>query len=434
MEIVLLLLQVPLLIFLIKYVRKLNTDPLLVNSYYYLLSFKVTAGLVLGIIFFNYYGYGDQVAYLRDLEFLNKVFYSSPLDYCKLIFLREIPSGITEGSIYYFNDIRAYAFIRVISPLYIFSGSSYWMLSIYLSLFSFTGLWILANTLIKLYKINATVILISFFIYPSVVFWSSGVMKESFSMGMMAIVISMMLNLANRQNNFTVLKFILLLLFFGFLLIIKYYYLAALIAVLFPYAFVKYLSGTIEILKENKSFRIILFFMVVLVASFVASFSHPLLNPSKIAESLYSNYSITLIGCDQISFYTFEGLSADPGSFIQHIPKSVIYGIFGPFLGQKNNLLMFINEFENAILLILFVTFILNNLKKERLVKIDLEIISLLLYTIVLASFMAFASPNWGTLVRYKVGYLPFFLLAILNNNSLVYFIERRLNFLLKRS
>ena len=52
-----------------------------------------------------------------------------------------------------------------------------------------------------------------------------------------------------------------------------------------------------------------------------------------------------------------------------------------------------------------------------------------IIYVSILAITMAFASPNWGSLVRYKVGYLPFFLLLILNNNPVIDQLEKRWSF-----
>jgi hypothetical protein len=428
MEIFLLLLQIPLLIFIIKYIRKLNSDPLLVNAYYYLLSIKVTAGLILGVLYFSYYKYGDTVSFCGYLDFLDELFYSNPKDYARLIFFGEISHGL-ENVPLDFRDMRVFIFIRIISPFYILSSSNYWILSVYLSLFSFFGLWILSNTLIKLYNLKPLVIVISFFTFPSVVFWSSGVIKESLTIGIMCIIISLILNLATRQGHFSILKFVVLLCFSYVLLYMKFYYFVVLFAVILPYGFVKYFYNTVEVLRINKSYRISLFISLLLVMAIVASFAHPLININIIFETLYLNYQTTL-GLTDFNTYTFEGLSSNPASFISHIPKALSYGIFGPFLWQCKNLITLLNGLENTLLLILFITFLLTNFRKEKLMKIDIEVISLVVYVSTLAIFMAFASPNWGSLVRYKIGYLPFFLLLILNNNPIIFQLERVFSFL----
>ena len=429
MELFLLLLQIPVLIFIIKYIRKQHSDSLFVNSYYYLLSFKVTAGLILGIIYFKYYGYGDTNSYYHDLELAKNVLYSSWEKYFKLIFLGDIPDEIKLSSANYRDD-RAYSFIRIVSPFYILLGSNYWICSIYLSLFSFFGLWILTNTIIKFYKVNSLALLISFFIFPSVVFWSSGLIKESFIIGAMCIQISIALSMANLLTKRWVLKFSVLLILSLAVLKIKFYYFAVLFAVLVPYSLVKYFSEKIPFLKNNKSYRISVFFLLLIMMTLLASFYHPVLHLDYLSNALYLNYSTTLKFSNSYNTYIFEGLNASPSSFITHIPKALVYGLFGPLLWQCNNLITAINGTENMILIFLFITFLLTNLKKEKLIKIDIEEISLVIYIVTLAMFMAFASPNWGSLVRYKIGYLPFFLLLILNNNIIISQLERRFSFL----
>ncbi len=86
MELLLLLIQIPFLIVLIKYLRKKHSDPLLTNSYYFILSFKVTAGIFLGLLYFNYYKEGDTIAYYLDLENLSNIFYTNKKEYINIVF------------------------------------------------------------------------------------------------------------------------------------------------------------------------------------------------------------------------------------------------------------------------------------------------------------------------------------------------------------
>ncbi len=160
--------------------------------------------------------------------------------------------------------------------------------------------------------------------------------------------------------------------------------------------------------------------------SLIASFFHPLLNINRIIDALYTNYSIILI----FGTYKFEGLTPDLLSFLKHSPQALLYGLFGPFFWQTNKLITVLSGIENFVLLILFFLFLFGNFSKRKLSKIDIEALSIIFYIVIVALFMAFASPNWGSLVRYKIGYLPFFLLLILNNNLVIAYIERNLSFL----
>ncbi len=429
MELFLLILQIPILIILIKYIRKLHSDTLLVNSYYYLVSFKVTAGLLLGIIYFSYYKGGDTIFYNYHFEFLKKLAESDLKGYLKMIVLGDIPPHLSNTN-YLFDQERAFTFIRICSPIYIFSGSNYWILSIYLSLFSFTGFWILSKTLITLYKVKPLVVLLAFFIFPSVVFWSSGVMKESLVMGLLCIVVSLFLNFLHHKKEFSFWKGLIFLILACLLFYIKFYYFAVLFVVLIPYGLVHYFSFRIRILKENKFYKLLLFGLVLFFSALLVSYSYPLINIDTLSSALYSNYKAMLLRSSSTSSYRFEGLTSDPVSFIRHLPQALFYGLFGPLLGQCRKVIALFTGIENTILLLVFCTFVIHNLKKYKEVKLSIEALAIGVYVCVLAIFMAFASPNWGSLVRYKVAYMPFFLLLLLTNNPAVVQLEKWCPFL----
>ncbi len=418
MELFLLVVQIPVLIFLLRFIRKQHSDELFLKSYYYLLSLKVTAGLFLGILYFNYYKGGDTVYYHHDLNFLSNLFYTNFEEYLKLVVFHEKSSGI-ENELIYFKDFRAYSFIKIVSPLYNLSGSNYWLLSVYLSVFAFSGFWVLSNTLLKLFKLTPLAVLCAFFVFPTVVFWTSGVLKEGLVMGALCYILSIVLNLTYRAEKFSIYKCILVLLFSWLLLVIKFYYFAALFAVLIPYCLVKYFSVKGSFF-EFKRFRITAFVCLLLFFGFAASLSHPLLHINKLAEALYANYTATLTQSNGVNVFYFEGLGPDILSFIPHLPKALSYGIFAPYLWHCKKIISLLTGVENTFLLIIFTTFILGQFKKESLKKIDLEELSLIVYIVALAICMAIATPNWGTLVRYKVGYLPFFLILVLNKNPLI--------------
>ncbi|HVD98129.1 MAG TPA: hypothetical protein VNB90_07975 [Cytophagaceae bacterium] len=413
MQLFLQLLQLPVLVFLIQYVRKKHSDPLFTNTYYFLVSYKVTAGFFITIIYFYYYIWGDTLLYASDLALLSDAFYYNVEDYIDLVLYNQLPGGY-ENYMATFSDLRAYLFVRLVSPLYLLTGSNYWILVIYLTLFSFAGFWKLSDVLIRFYKLNPLAVMISFFLMPSVVFWSSGVMKESLIMGILTFIVSFVLEFVNTRK-IKIVSLILLPIFLFLLLQLKFYCFAILVAVLFPYAIAKCWSPF-----SGNTGRIIWLLICIVVGGMLVSFSHPLLHIDIISESLYYNYLATLQLSYGKNLFLFEGLSTEVSSFIPYIPKALSFGLFGPFLWQCKKLISLASGIENTIILTFFAAFIINVLKNRKKIKIGIEEVSLILYVTVLALCMTFASPNWGSLVRYKVVYMPFFILLLLNYNPLL--------------
>ncbi len=427
MNFLLLLLQIPLLVYLIKKGRKQHSDPLLVNSYYYLLSFKVTAGLMVGLFYYNYYKTGDTIYYAETLQLLSELFYSSTYEYVCFLLGIEFPTSV-QLLISGFESERTLVFIRLLSPLYIATGSNYWMLSVYLSLFSFLGFWKLSHTLLRLFDLKPLAVLLSFFVFPSVVFWSSGVLKESLVMGAIGYLLSIVLSILYRIEKVTFYKIFVFLLFPWILLQVKFYYFAVLFAVLLPYCVVKIISQYSPAIGNHKLYRIGVWLLMILACSYLVSFIHPMLSPDRVADLLHFSYKLTLERSGGENVFYFPELSSDWGSFLPHIPQALSYGLFGPYLWHCTKLISLFSGIENTVILILFITFILGNFKKESIARMDLEGWSVVLYTVVLAVLITIGTPNWGTLVRYKVGYLPFFLLFILNRNPFTDLLEEKFN------
>jgi hypothetical protein len=426
MEILLLLIQVPLLIVVLRYLQKQQTDPLLYQSYYYLLSLKATAGMLVGILYFNYYREGDTLVYWKDLELLSEYFYKDAIGYIDYLFSGSRLAGEwpeLETAL----QPRAWIFIKLISPFYILSGNNYWILAVYLSLFAFAGFWVLADTLVKQYRINSWVLLLAFFVYPSFVFWSSGVMKESLIMGVMGFLISFLLNLFSGTTFRIMLRVVLIALLSWILLDIKFYYFAVLYAVLFPYVVTKKAMAYFPFLQQNKAGRIGTMLGLMLLIALLVSTAHPLLNIQRVLEAVYLNYEATHVLSGGKNSFVFEGLSAAPESFLPHAPQALAYGLFGPYLWHCKNTISLLSGIENTWLLTLFVTAVVYAMKTNAFRKIDLEATAIIVYVAVLAMLMAFASPNWGTLVRYKVGFLPFLLLLLLHQHPWTAYIEQKL-------
>jgi hypothetical protein len=75
------------------------------------------------------------------------------------------------------------------------------------------------------------------------------------------------------------------------------------------------------------------------------------------------------------------------------------------------------------VLLILIVSRLtrLQGIKRE---KYSLITFAVLVYSVLLCIFLTLSSPNLGTLARYRIGFLPFFVFVLVYQNPLVNFIS----------
>ena len=115
----------------------------------------------------------------------------------------------------------------------------------------------------------------------------------------------------------------------------------------------------------------------------------------------------------------FNQLKPEISSFIENFPLAVFSGVFRPLIFEGGNFLKVIAGIENLLLLIMSVIS-LNRLKNMFRSDDRILMLTIVLYTVALAGFLALSTPNLGTLFRYKVGFLPFYVYLILSEGTLL--------------
>ena len=108
-------------------------------------------------------------------------------------------------------------------------------------------------------------------------------------------------------------------------------------------------------------------------------------------------------------------------------PKALFLGLFAPLIGWFN-IFWLVSVAENYLLLGMSILALIWTFKKKiRLTR--LAILSII-FVAVMSTLLAMTAPNIGTLVRYKTGFLPVFLLLIgggLNQISWIKSVSARL-------
>jgi hypothetical protein len=136
----------------------------------------------------------------------------------------------------------------------------------------------------------------------------------------------------------------------------------------------------------------------------------------EVVVSSYHEYE-TISEPDDLIHY--HSLKATPLSLMQNTPMALVSGLYRPFLTEANSFLQFCIAVENLILIMLSIGAI-SNVKKMLNSEYRLLLVSILIYTVLLCIFLALSAPNFGTLSRYRVGFLPYFVLLLTIDNPLI--------------
>ena len=423
--ILLIVLHICFLLFYLYVQHLFEKDKPLFSWFYTALVFKVLAGLGLGALYVYYYKAGDITGTYSTVSKLAVLFYSD-MDKFYEVYIHSHLTG--QGDDYLVKIIdapRQWFFIRLLVPLGILIDN-YWMLNVYVSVFSFMGLWNLANRIVSIFPISKTAVLIAFFLFPSVVFWSSGMIKESVLLGSIGFCMSFYLKWVYEKRKPEVIELIVFLA--GLLIIwnIKYYIFAVLLFLMITHFVHRMLVSFFPWLKEYRVHRIVMYYLLLANLGFTAGWIHPNLSIDTLYTVLHTNYMETLRMSDGHNVFHLVYFEKNVWGLLIDLPKALFYGLFGPVWNTGFGSIAWLSVIENYFLLLTFGYFLIDqSMKKWK--GWTLEHLVVVNYVILLAFLLAFASPNWGSLARYKVSFMPLLLLLLLSELPIM----ARLDFIL---
>jgi len=366
---------------------------------------KLLSGICLGLIYLKFYkGVGDTFLYYNYAVHYSPMVIEAPDRFLQFLF-----SNVT-GDPSLSSQPRVLTFVKFASLITFVSFNNYWIATLYFSLISFVGFFYFANKIASAVPEVKWFVAIAFLFFPSVVFWSSGFIKESIVMPALLVVAGNFFSWVVEGKRIRFGQVIITLLMSGIVFYIKFYYAAVLIPVLMSLGITKYLDNRVGLSLFKQAS---VFFIVLVSHCVVVSFLNPYLSINTFLQSVYQNYEATLLLSSRDKIIHFYNLIPTLTSFAVNFPQALFAGLFRPLIVEADNILMVFTGLENTLLLLLtlnaFITI------KKRAGSIDwLFVTAAVVYIIVLASLLAFSSPNLGTLARYKIGFLPFFVCLLL--------------------
>lgn len=379
-----------------------------VRLYYWpALGLKLLAGIGLGLLYFVYYGGGDTLNYHDDAATLANLAGENLILYGKAL-LGEYPSDI---DLHYLQQERALLTAKIFSPLYIITGSNYWLSACYISFLAFAAIFFLVHRLVFNRPGLKKAAPLAFLFWPSFVFWTSGLLKESLAMICIAYIVATALPYLMAGKNIKPGEAILSLLLLIPLFYIKYYYAGLLVPVLACLLLAKWIGHRFSMPKH----WVAGIFLVALVAGgWLATQLHPNMNADRFLTVWVENYYLMAAASAEGGFVEYEGLEASWSSVLAHAPKAVLTGLFEPlFRLDLTNALLLAAAAENIILLCLTTLGLAGWLFQTRL-SLSLNMLAMMIYILLFALIMGIAAPNFGAIVRYRISYQPFFTLLVI--------------------
>jgi len=384
-----------------------------------LLLLKFIAGLAITWIYTYIYKDRSQADIFKlfdDSRFMHEAIYKHPADFFRML------TGLDDGyyydryylkmnnwyrpyeldnSVYYDTRtlIRMNAFVRL------FSFGIYPVHVLVWSFLSLTGLSLLYKAFYRYLSDTPVLLAGAIFLLPSVLCWSSGVLKEGIVFLFMGILIYS-LNQWFVKGFKWIYPVLVIASFFGFFLL-KIYILLALIPGIIAFL----------ICRLTQFKRVILCFSSVILLIGVAALNIQHVFPSVNFMEILSGKQQAIL---RLAWYVNSGsvvevspLEPNITSFLLHWPEALSNTTLRPFLWEATNGLQWLAAIENlfiGICIILSIVFFKRQANNEQLA----VLMFCVSFTIILFSIMGLTTPVLGSLVRYRMPALPFLFAAML--------------------
>jgi hypothetical protein len=400
--------------------RKNYTDPVL--KYYHKQGFWIKVLGVLAFTFFNTkLSIGDSylLYYPEGANFCHIIL--KDLSQIKLLFQ---PSKIFDESLLYdssnagyLKNENNYMIVRITTVFSFFTFQRYMILNLCFSMLSFTGVWRLYRFFYEQYPHLHKQFAIAILYLPTFVFWSSGVLKDPICTGAMGWLTYALYEALYKKKDLvknTVIFFISAYLIY----VIKVYILISYL----PFFILFLVLKNVNLLK---SIFLKIAFVLVLIVLSITMFTRVMqelagtlgaYGGSDVAKNV-SIYQKAFAEQEDAGSTFSLGVEYDGSvqSLIKIAPAAIVATLFRPFVWETKKLSTLLTSFESMFILFftLSVLFKAKPVNFIRAIRQDPTIMYCLLFAMIFSIFVGATTPNFGTLVRYKIPCMPFYVAAL---------------------
>jgi len=385
------------------------------------LSVKIFGAISLGLIYQFYYGGGDTYNYFRDTTPIWDAFLENPFIALKIIFSNNATDPETYAythRIYYIIDEHSYPVVQFAGFLSLFTFHTYTLVAIFFALFCFSGMWAFYKALYDMYPKLHKQFAIAVFFIPSVFFWGSGLMKDTITLGALGWLFNA-IYFAFIKRKKIIINIVILIIAMIIIEKIKVYILLSFLPPAFLWIFLQYRSKIKSALVRFISLPFII--ALAVPASYLAvtklteenskyKFENIAFSTRESAEWLL--YVSNSQGGSSYSLGEFDGTI---GNLFLKLPQAIFVTLYRPFIWEAKNPVMFLSAIEAFVFLFMTLRIIweIKFIRLLRLIQKHPIIIFCLLFTLIFSFGVGVTSYNFGTLVRYKIPMMPFFLSAL---------------------
>ncbi len=298
----------------------------------------------------------------------------------------------------WWNDLKRVSFLKILAFFNVFSFGNYYINVIFYSFISFFGPVALYRVMKEVFTADKLVIVLATFLFPSFIYWTSGLHKDGLIFLGFALV-SYHIYFALKEEALSVRRVLLIVLGALLILLLRNF----LIVVLVPALLAWLLSKKI---KWAPLYTFLLVYVLFFALFFSAKYIHPALDfPAATAEK-------------QAAFMQLSGNSAVPVrllqptfyGFVQNAPQAFTLSALRPYPTDVHHLLSLAAALEMIFVYTLLGMFFLFP-KKER--TDDTFFLFCLFLSFSILMMIGYSVNFLGAIVRYRSVVIPFLMVPL---------------------
>ncbi|MCB9225856.1 MAG: hypothetical protein R2836_08665 [Chitinophagales bacterium] len=397
------------------------------KHFIYGLYLKLLGAIFTYIIYFFYYGTGDTVYYFKRSEYIKFILSNNFNLGLKLLFKNpQVYDPETYGIFIGLRafDASSYIVVKIVTIFNLFCFGSYPAIALCFASLSFFGIWKLFNVIYETYPEHIKVLSISFLYLPSLIFWGSGIFKDTITMGFLSLLVSYFIQFIFFK------KITIRGIFFCFISVyiigvIKSYIIIAIIPALMFLLFLSLRNKISNSIIKNLSTPIFIIAIISIslislniLSSVFTKFNINNLEDRASDMQRWHTYKVEVLQGGDGSAYSLGQIDYTPIGIIKKIPLAINVALFRPYLWEVSNPLMLLSSFESLFFLIqtlFFLYYAVRSLGKLfNILNNNSIIVFMMLFSLIFAFAVGFTSYNFGALSRYRIPLLPFYISSIM--------------------
>lgn len=376
---------------------------------------KIISGFVLSLIYTYYYTdrlTADTFKYFDDSKVIFDLLNSDKKLFSQFMFGT---SDYSEAYMHYSNVMNNWwnkyniynesrTIIRMNVLMRFLSFGHYQVHNVFFSFISFTGLFALAKLFLYNLKDFKKEMLLLVFLFPSVLFWGSGVMKDGvifFVVGLSLYSLHKYFSLPQRK----VFHFLFFLLFTILLFLTKLHVFFLFVPCIIAF-YLSYLN------KENTVKIFAISFTVYIILLLSAKYIFPGMDFLQMLSDKQKGFIQLAAEQKAGSIIHINELQPNFWSLLKNTPQGIFNSFFRPHFFDSRSPLILLSALENFIIILMLLAVFVSMYFRKILAN-PLFWFSVF-YTISLFALIGIMTPVLGALVRYKIQALPFLFFILL--------------------